>query len=710
MWQRRARLLILLFGLAFAIVVILAIRRRDERAAAAPSPATPADSAAVFESTGAVVQQFKATRHDFRIEGTRQLGFADGRTRFLEGVKVSIDNRAGRTFTISARQADVSPDQSHVSLKEGVTLVSSDGITVRTEDASYAKHEGLVRVDGPASFQTGRFNGRGVGMTYDEARDVIWILKDAFVEGRGEQGSEPLTVTSGAAGLARRDHYLKFVGMVSGDTPSRSMSADEATVYLSEDNKHVQLIELRGQAIVAATKTARGGFRTMQSQDMNLTYGGEGRGLERAVLVGSASIELAADSGRPPRSLSADSIDLGLAPDDGTVTALTARGHIRLDLVGDGTTPGRTIRSASLEATSTGRTGLDSARFREGVNFRETPPGSARSREVTAPALDVGFEPGLGAIVDAHFIGTTRLDDGDLHGEAPDVRYDVANETVVLAAAADGRAPVPYVVDPAIRVDAPRIEVALGPRRIAAEGAVKVILKASADRKGESDRVRRPRMMKADQDVNATAGTLLAASGSRRAIFTGVPAKLWQGETAIYAGRIELDERTGDLIATGGVRSTMVLEQKDEKSGDTKRVTSLASAEELRYVDATRQAIYRTAARVTGPQGDLRAARVILTLAEAGDRLERADADGEVRLQDGERAAAGDRLTYFAGDEHYEMRGDRVIVSEREKTPGECAETTGRFLTFSKATGTIEIGGEGTRAVTKSGKCSSPPW
>ena len=47
-------------------------------------------------------------------------------------------------------------------------LAASDGMTVRTEHATYADSDGIVRAPGPVEFTRGRMSGTGVGMTYDK--------------------------------------------------------------------------------------------------------------------------------------------------------------------------------------------------------------------------------------------------------------------------------------------------------------------------------------------------------------------------------------------------------------------------------------------------------------------------------------------------------------------------------------------------------------
>ncbi len=71
----------------------------------------------------------------------------------------------------------------------------------------------------------------------------------------------------------------------------------------------------------------------------------------------------------------------------------------------------------------------------------------------------------------------------------------------------------------------------------------------------------------------------------------------------------------------------------------------------------------------------------------------------------GARTATGARLTYFAADERYVLAGPRAHVVEQ--VGQECRDTTGRTLTFFKATETLQVDSNAdsrTRART-GGKC-----
>ena len=85
----------------------------------------------------------------------------------LFGLRIIAPERGGggRTFQVNAKEGHVGAKKSNFTLDGNVELKASDGLTARTEHATYAESDGIVRTPGPASFTRGRVSGDGTGMT-----------------------------------------------------------------------------------------------------------------------------------------------------------------------------------------------------------------------------------------------------------------------------------------------------------------------------------------------------------------------------------------------------------------------------------------------------------------------------------------------------------------------------------------------------------------
>jgi lipopolysaccharide transport protein LptA len=257
-----------------------------------------------------------------------------------------------------------------------------------------------------------------------------------------------------------------------------------------------------------------------------------------------------------------------------------------------------------------------------------------------------------------------------------------------------------------IAVDAGHIAVTLVGPKIKASGNVKSVLQAPKKGQKTAD-TKIPSMLKSDQPVNVVGDELDYDGSASKATYTG-NALLWQGDTSVKGASITIDDKTGDLSATGPVTTTALLEQSDRKdTGQTKkeRVRSVATAEAFKYEEAERRARYTGDAHLSGPQGDITAERIDLYLKPSGDEVDRAEAfaaeSGTVTIREQNRKTVGAHLTYTAIDDRY------VIVGKPAMNTDACGnETTGATLTFVKATDTITVDGNGFRTQTKgTGAC-----
>jgi lipopolysaccharide transport protein LptA len=435
---------------------------------------------------------------------------------------------------------------------------------------------------------------------------------------------------------------------------------------------------------------------------------------------------------------------------DSTVTSLSARQQVQLTVPADKDTPARVIESDFMDGTGEPGKGLTGASFRHGVKFselRQPNPRVAHSR-----SLNVRLTEG-GGMDDAEFSGGTRFEDGATTASGLEAKYQVSKGRLLLTGKVGTQSP--QVQDDRISVVSTKIDMAFEGPKLIATGEVQSVMKPSkkaqdakptekgkkADvaaapavvgpnfssaRKGEQAQQgkgaepgkqgdaakhdpKTPGLLKDDQPANVTAANLDYDGEHDKAIYTG-SARLWQGDTAIAGDTITIDQTTGDLYASstnGLMRTTMMLEQLDSKTQQTKKVLTIASAKDMHYEDELRRATYTTNAHVNGPQGDLRGVKVEMYFVEGGGSLERVEAYDDVIIKTDERTTTGNRMTYFAADERYLMKGTPVKAIEN------CRETACKTLTFWRSTDRILCdGNEQIRTLaTSGGTCgtASPP-
>ena len=283
----------------------------------------------------------------------------------------------------------------------------------------------------------------------------------------------------------------------------------------------------------------------------------------------------------------------------------------------------------------------------------------------------------------------------------------------------------PQVSDDRVTIDARTLTLALDTRHLEAEGAVRSVLQPG-ETKGPADAARLPALLSGRTPVFVT-GARLAYDGApvgghlhrRRAALAG--------RHASCAARRSRSTRAGATSrprarCTRSWRSPPSRRRRSEsKEGEraaepaapkpagttapAKAGPTVADAGELDYDDAARRAAYTHAARVNGPEGDLRAARIELFLAAEGGTLTRVEAfDDVTAILEEKYTVTGSHLTYTVADERYVVEG--APVRALEKRPTDCLETVGTILTFLRSADTINVDGtDGNRSRTRPVPC-----
>ena len=680
-WQRAARMVIAIAAVTFAVVLARSMKSRSTPETPAPVPQT--DPTAVVEGEAGTTFRVQGEHENVRVRYDRLLTYATGASKMI-GVTV-VTTRSGRTYTVASGEGQFGENESSIVLSGGVRLEATDGMLVTGERATYVQAEGLIRIPGAATFARGRTRGSGTGLDYDQNQDVISIAENARIDvDAHSDGSPGMSIASGSLTFRRIEKIANLERDATIVQGGQTIHGDTAVAHLSQDEQRLESLELRGNSRITSPPGATGGLQSMQGRDIDLRYKADTTLLEKAVVMGDADVQLAAERGQQGRRISSNTMDIGLAPDGTTPIALVARDNVRVQMPGKPNEPTRTIAAQTLDGVGDAAHGLTGAHFAGNVQFGEQMAGVDRAAR--SQVLDVIMAPGFGAIQDARFTRSVRFADGKMFATAAAGRYAIDRGVLELTGSEPGSL-TPHVVNEQLMVDAARIDITLEGPLLQASGSVKSILQPakSGDSAGRKEG-RMPSMLKDDQPVNVTANGLAYDGIASRAVYTG-NALLWQGETSVKGSTVTLDNTSGDLSAAGPVTTSTMLLQEDK--GETRKVASIGTAkQEFLYTDALRRATYTGEAHITGPQGDLTAARVELFLKPSGDELERVEAYETVTLRGDGRKTTGDRLTFFGVDQRYLVTGTPVSIIDA------CGrETIGRTLTFFRATDRIVVDG-----------------
>jgi lipopolysaccharide transport protein LptA len=674
-WQKQARLAIAVFVAAFAVIVALALRRGQVNAPAQTPVNRPAAGEVSVAVGGGTYQHAQPGKAPLHLRwGGKHSTFADGRSKLDGGIELK-SQRAGRAFTVTSKEAEVVwKDKAVQSGKfiHDVKLTTEDGLSVMTAEANYDESDGILRVPGPVEFTKGRMKGTGVGATYDRNSEVLWLLDKAHISvAPDEKGGGALEADAKTAGLARADHYARLTGEARIEAEGRTLRADDIVIKLTEDDKRVQMIEQRGHSRIEG---GTGGPQSMAANDIDLTYGEDGRSLQFARLKENASVDLPGTEKSPGRRIVGRNIDISLAPDGKTVTNLTATERVQVDLPPEGDAPSRQINSDTLVGAGTPDGGLQEATFTGNVVFRETRAArknaAAVNRTTRSKSLVVKTKPGFGAIEQADFRGNFNFTDGaQLKAEAPHAIYYVEKDAIDLSPSNDP-GPPPMVSDGKVEVTARTIAFTISGRKLKADTEVRSSMQPQKKTEGEATKL--PTVLKPDETVFVTSNRLEYDSASSRGVYTG-NAALWQDKdnTSIRGDTITIDSTNGNLAAQGKVVTVMMVEHEDSKTKQRKQVQQKGEGDLFEYDDAKRVATYTGNARVIGHEGDVKAERIVLFLKPKVNELDRAEAYEKVTLKEGVRLVQGSKMVYTAADDRYVITGPPVLIIEEQPKCGE---------------------------------------
>ena len=470
-WQRVLRWILVLVAVSTIALVAFSARKRQKNTRG--TTVVRMDPKAVIESAGGRLLQLSGMKVPGFIDFRKQLVYDDGSMKLL-GLKLTT-HRSGREFYLNANEGKIGKEQSHVEARGNVVLTASDGLRMSTDEATYSNGEQIVRAPHKVLFSKGAMSGSGVGMTYDQKRDVLWLLDqvDITVAPDKKTNDPGATITCGAMGFARREKYLRFERDVSIRRGGRTISADAVLAHLTDDEKKVKAWELRGNSHITMSGAADGGLQAMGSKDMNLTNGPDGETIERALLAGGGAIQMAGAGGKPGRRIAGNTIEVTLA-EDSTVTSLSARQQVQLTVPADADTPARVIESDVMDGTGEPGKGLTGASFRHGVDFRELRqpnPRVAHSR-----SLNVRLTEG-GGMDDAEFAGGTTFEDGTTTASGLEAKYHVSKGRLLLTGKVGTQSP--QVQDDRISVVSTKIDMAFEGPKLIATGEVQSVMKPS---------------------------------------------------------------------------------------------------------------------------------------------------------------------------------------------------------------------------------------
>ena len=689
-------------------------------------------------------------RQIFTIHAARTVAFREGGATVLEDVYVEVFGKTGQRRDIlrtrqceyNAKSGDLfSAGKVEIELNApptGAEGAEARSVHLQTSKLSFQQRGSLVVSEEPVEFRIGPVTGSAVGMAYATREDWLELKSDVSADvplRAGKEPASPLRLTAGRARYEKEKGEIQLGGPVEFSQEGRRVGADRGTVYLDRENRiHRAVLEegvranesspggaLKGAAdrlqadfdppsgdlrkIVAegaVTVSSRRDVSAsrLEAQRVEVDFDGEDLRAQRGTATGNVRLSLdsrrdAGESNSPAgslplgkRELTASEVEFGFQPEGRSLSEARTVGAGKLVLVPfDPKVGQRVVTAGQFHMVFGLRNGLERIRGDSGTEIDFFPPrGTENGKPATSTSqrLEATFDPGTQELHALRQFDDFRFRDGDRQGTAQEARYSSSDETLILTGA-------PQLRDSNTRILADRI--ALDMRTDTAEGIGNV---RSVHFEDGAPRLE-PTNVLANRVVAKRQAEFLRYEGNVRA---------WRGADVVESSSLDVYRRERRVSSGFGVRSSH-LQPASRNSGAPASKSQIENrpvtiqADRLEYLDQGRKASYRGNVRLLAENTTLESDRLdVYFRGEAGGQnaeVDRAVAEGHVKVRQPARRATGDRAEYFAAEGKILLTGGPPTLRDEEK-----GFVTGQRLTFFIRDDTLLVdGGDESRTVSK---------
>ena len=700
-------------------------------------------------------------RQVFTIRASKLVAFKEGEATILEDVVLEVLGRSGSRRDVlrtarceyNSRSGDVvAAGLVHIELNAqaaplpGVGLRGRQRVQLETSRVSFRQKTSLLESDEPVKFQVGPLTGSARGLSYATDAGQVELKKDVVMELRPRPGLEPQLPMQLSASRLR---YDKEGGTVTLSGPmeivqgARRLQAQQGAVFLNSENRIIRvtledgvhgLDSTAGTWIEIASQRLEGFLDPVHGQLQSVVAEGDSRvesrqkngtvrltaarvdlafeGLHPRPKEGSArgNVELVMDAAGPAvagsgsaastgraerRSLTSGQVDFTFRPDGRSLRSAQTAGPGKLVLASAEAKGGtRTITAGQFQMEFDVRSRLETLFGLAHTRILIEPPPQAAPgtlpQETTAARLEAKFDPALQTLRSMVQTGDFQFREGDRQARADQATY--LDQTQIMTLTGH-----PQAWDQDTRIKAEQILIDL--RGDTAEGVGKVqssYIEGATHAGGEHGVT--PTYVLAERVKVNSKSQVLHYEGQVRA---------WRGQDVIESPaldvyRAERRLRSGYKVLSSHLQPASQIPGKVATPGarqETRPVT--VRADGLEYLDSERRARYQGNVELRTEGTTLEADRLDLYFS-SGERgepgeVDRAVAEGKVKVVQPGRRATGEHADYFAGAGKIIVTGGPPLLYDEEK-----GLTTGQRLTFFLHDDSLAVdGGDASPTLTK---------
>ena len=709
-------------------------------------PPPPVPSNVHQQLSGYTFTRSDEGRQIFTVHAARTVAFKLGGATVLEDVYVEFFGKTGdRRDVLRTRRCEYN-QQSGDLFSAGTVQIElnapandkprsrSDAqrsVLLETSKLYFRQQGSLVMSDEPVRYRIGPVAGTARGMSYATREGWLELKQEisADLRMKGETESQlPVHLTAARALYDKEKSGVWLSGPVSISQGPRSVQAGSGIVSLDNRNRISRAVFQDGVRALDSSEAARleGGAQTMRgefdpaseelravvaegnvqfesqrpgnvtrlaAQRLEVSFAGAHPEAQNGTASGNVQLEIesaragvarpgarsvSGNSGVEKKQLTADGLRFSFQSHGQSLQNAETAGPGKLVVSpSDAKVGTRVITAGQFLMAFDGRNRLQTLHGLSGTRVvfqppKNAPPGSS-AQESSAEHLEAGFDTALQTVRTVRQWGNFLFREGDRQGTADQASYNAETESVTLT----GR---PELKDADMRTRAERVVIDL--RDDSAEGIGKVQSTHLRSTAGATS-------VLADRVVAKRKNQTVHYEGNVRA---------WRGTDVIESAALDVYRNERRLSSGYQVRTSHLqpasLVAEDSAAGAEKHETRPVTirADRLEYFDQGRKASYRGNVKLQTEDTTLEADRVDAYFSGApgadATELERAIAEGHVRVTQPARRATGNHGEYYAKD-------GRILLTGGPPTPYDADKgfTTGQRLTFYIRDDKLEVDG-----------------
>jgi lipopolysaccharide transport protein LptA len=642
----RVALVAVCVGLIAAVA--LTLRRMPPAASTAESASAP-KPVSETRQTNLVYRIFKEGRERTTIEAEAMVGH-EGDAMRLRGVVATsryVSEGQEGTVRISSKEAVYNERQERTLFRGNVTVNTTDGLQVETDDLNYRSDDGIARTDGPARYLRDGLSGSSRGVRYEAESGRILMPAKVSFRIEGGAGQPPVLITSRRATALRTHGLVRFQG----------------DVFLEQ------------------------GRDRLQSQDLALSFDPETRLLTRAVATGRVELQTSGSSvlpGAQPvpgagggvRNLRAPRLSLVFRQDRTLEKAVAGGGAVLTLSPGPGQRPERRrIEAGTLTFDFDAQGRAERLRGQRDCRMvAETLGKKPDPRIVTAQKVRARLDPATGEAERIDFSDHVSFERAGERATSGVARYSQGGSLRLQQE--------PRIQQSGGELRAQTIDILTDTGDVRAYKDVRHLLRGRTGGGAEG-------LLSAREAPTVVTSARFYYEAARKTAHYEGSALLRSGRDEIRAPQLQLEEDAKGqrrLLGSQGVVS--LLHPRAAKASDGEPAAVEGRGASMTYEEGAGRIVYT--GDVSIRQGDIvtQSPKATLTLTADGQGLEKLVAGEPVAVEQGARTATGQRGVYTPADETMILTGDNVVLKEGDR------QTRGRSLTFKVGDDTILVDGE----------------